>query len=270
MPATAPLQHPDRQAPATGATVAVFPPADGATNFALDEALARRAALTGSVGVRLYSWSRATVSLGRNEPTAARYSAEAFAAAGLDVVRRPTGGRALVHLRELTYGIAGPVVPGESPRARYGRTQRLVARALRVLGVPAEIAGGMRTRADAEVCFAAAAPGEITADGRKLAAGAQWEHDGAWLQHGSILLHDDQGLLAAGLAPGVRRPALPAPATLVDLLGFEPSLDELAAAFVSALTHDGGHAQVVSSSSLALDATPFIARYRDSSWTWRR
>jgi lipoate-protein ligase A len=252
-------------------SVAVFPPAGGAVNFALDEALAQRAAATQRRLVRVYGWSVPTVSFGLNEAATKRFRAAQFAAAGVDVVRRPTGGRALVHHRELTYSIAGPIAPGESPRALYDEIQQMLARALRVLGVDAEVARGARSRSsDDAACFAGPAPGELIVGTRKLAASAQWRHETAWLQHGSILLHDDQPMLSAGLAPGVAPAVMPAPATLVECLGRAPSRDELARAIIAALEAAGQAAEIVNASELSLDPNPFVVRYRDAGWTWRR
>ena len=249
----------------------MFPPAGGAVNFALDESLAQRAAATQRRLIRVYGWSGPTVSFGRNEAASRRYRPGQFAAAGVEVVRRPTGGRALVHHRELTYAIAGPIVSGESPRAVYTEIQQMLAGALRELGVHAEIAVAARSRSSEDAaCFAGPAPGELVVGTRKLAASAQWRNVTAWLQHGSILLHDDQPLLAAGLAPGVAPAVMPAPATLVECLGRAPSRDELARAITAALEAAGQAAGLVHARDFSLDPSPFVARYRDHGWTWRR
>lgn len=251
--------------------VAVFPPADGPENFALDEALTVRAAQTGHRLVRVYGWTQPTISLGRHEPAVGRFSTERLAAAGLDLVRRPTGGRALVHHRELTYAIAGPAAPGESARARYVETQQLLARALRILGVGASIAGSTHYAPHPDTaCFAEPAAGELVIGARKLAAGAQWRHAGAWMQHGSILMHDDQALLRRALAPGASMPALPPAATLAEVLGREPTRAALADAIVRAVDQAGHPIQLVEAAAFALDASLYIDRYRDEQWTWRR
>ena len=59
--------------------------------------------------LRLYSWDRPTLSLGRNEPAAQLYSRDALRNRGVGVVRRPTGGRAVLHHRELTYAVCAPI-----------------------------------------------------------------------------------------------------------------------------------------------------------------
>src|SRR5687767_12168212 len=83
----------------------VSDPADGATNMATDDALRLRARRTGETVYRLYAWSRPTVSLGRNQSARGRYNLALARARGIDFVRRPTGGRAILHHREITYSV---------------------------------------------------------------------------------------------------------------------------------------------------------------------
>src|ERR1700704_6821622 len=81
----------------------VTPPDGGAQNMALDEALMDRARTTGEWVLRVYAWSTATISLGRNQTAHGRYDLEQIRRRGLAVVRRPTGGRAILHDHEITY-----------------------------------------------------------------------------------------------------------------------------------------------------------------------
>ena len=74
-------------------------PLPGADNMALDEALMDRARVSGEAVLRVYRWTTPTLSLGRNQRAAGLYDLQAAAAAGVTFVRRPTGGRALLHLR---------------------------------------------------------------------------------------------------------------------------------------------------------------------------
>ncbi|MBC7841414.1 MAG: lipoate--protein ligase family protein, partial [Gemmatimonadaceae bacterium] len=79
---------------------------DAATNMALDEAMLLTAADTGDTLVRLYQWERPSVSFGRNQRCEGVYSLERCEALDVPAVRRLTGGRALVHAREVTYAVA--------------------------------------------------------------------------------------------------------------------------------------------------------------------
>ena len=246
--------------------------ADAATNMALDEALLDRARATGEAVVRVYEWATPSLSLGRNQATAGWYSARRAAAAGVSVVRRLTGGRAVVHARELTYSVTAPVVAGEPLRQSYARINAVLVGALRRLGVAAEVAGAHRTapRPDASPCFEAPTAGELVVRGRKLVGSAQWRDDGALLQHGSVLVDDDQPRLAElALRP---LPPVPAAATLRGELGAAPS----AAAFLDALgdavreLEDRRAAPLAADGALWARAAGCRTRYLDDAWTWRR
>ena len=105
----------------TPTLLAVSPPADGAMNFARDDTLREQARTAAGELIRLYSWEHPVVSFGRNEHTAGRFDPERLREAGLEAIRRPTGGRALLHHRELTYAIAGPATADATLRSTYDR-----------------------------------------------------------------------------------------------------------------------------------------------------
>src|SRR5690606_20969533 len=148
-------------------------------------------------------WNRSSVSFGRNEPASALYDRAALSEAGTHCVRRPTGGRAVVHERELTYCVVVPARAWGGPRRAYRRLNDALAAALRSLRAPAEVsAAGASQGPGAGPCFAAPAPGEVVAGGRKLVGSAQARIGGALLQHGSILVGGDQALLERAARPG--------------------------------------------------------------------
>src|SRR5688500_4086011 len=115
----------------------VCPPADGATNMAFDEALLHRAGQTGETMVRIYTWAVPTVSLGRNQPARGCYDLDVARARGIEFVRRPTGGRAILHHREITYSVSAPISAFGSLRESYRTINRLLMEALGRLGVDA-------------------------------------------------------------------------------------------------------------------------------------
>src|SRR5205814_871858 len=119
----------------------VTQPLGGAENMAVDEALMERARSTGEWLLRVYSWARPTISLGRNQTARDRYNLARIRSEGLDVVRRPTGGRAILHAREITYSVTAPVVDAGDLRASYSRINRLLLSGLVRSGVQAELAG---------------------------------------------------------------------------------------------------------------------------------
>lgn len=155
--------------------------------------------------LRLYSWVRPCLSLGYAQRDG-WVDRERLAGLGVEVVRRPTGGRALLHLPgEITYCV---VLPSEgSVREAFQRLAGRLASALRSLGVPVDTAGGggaPPSTADPS-CLAVIAPGEVTAGGRKLVGSAQVRRRGRLLQHGQIPRRSDPALLAAvipGAVPG--------------------------------------------------------------------
>lgn len=242
--------------------------ADGATNMAVDHALLDRAAASDEAVLRIYGWSRPTLSLGMHER--ARISAAALAARGVDVVRRPTGGRALLHHREVTYSVTAPAT-GTSLRDSYHAINALLLDALRRLGVRAEEAAPrVRTaRPDGAACFAEPNDGELVVHGRKLVGSAQRRDEHALLQHGSILLADDQPLIATLRGTPDEVPL--AAATLEGALGRAVSYSEVRDALVAALgTAAGENVARLSADSLSEGVSAHLVRYRSSEWTWRR
>jgi lipoate-protein ligase A len=242
--------------------------------MALDEALMSRARRTGDTVMRVYAWAAPTLSLGRNQRAVDVYDEERLRHEGITVLRRPTGGRALLHHREITYSVTAPVVAGETVGAVHGRINELLVDALSALGVPAAIASPARRTLPpgATPCFAEPAAGELVLGGRKLAGSAQWRDDGALLQHGSILIDDDQSRI-----PGlIRRPdtasPTPPPATLRDALGRAPALEEVAEALFGAVRRhaDPGADTMTVDAQLQHEADARVARFRDPAWTWRR
>jgi len=231
----------------------------------------RRAARTGEATLRAYSWRAPSLSFGRNQSAAGMYDAGRAGDLGVEVVRRPTGGRALLHHREVTYSVTAPATAGDL-RATYARINRLLLHALQSLGVDARLAepsGRSPLPGDAP-CFETPVEGELVFGGRKLVGSAQWRDEGALLQHGSILLDGDQSLVAALLSDPV--PAPPPPATLAAALGRLPSFDEVAEALEGAVRDLADPAASVLAPDSELEAEWDVRRgeFEDDAWTWRR
>ena len=163
--------------------------------------------------LRLYRWDPPAISIGHNQKFS-QFDGRAAAAAGLDLVRRPTGGRAILHAQELTYSIVGtspgPLF-GETLHSSYELINQALLRFLGSLGIQADISAG-EPRQDARglLCFKSAGRHEIHVGGRKLIGSAQRRTAGVFLQHGSILTgpaHQDlpryilPGLLDGGMQP---------------------------------------------------------------------
>ncbi len=168
--------------------------------MAMDLALLHAAAARDQAVLRTYAWERPTVSFGRNEAVRGVWDVDAMQADGLDVVRRPTGGRALLHTREVTYSVTMPWPAECSWRDAYDAVNQRLLQALSAVGVPVRLQAASASRAllcDGTMCFAAPSAGELVTDAGKVAGSAVWRADGGYLQHGSILLHDDQARLRA-------------------------------------------------------------------------
>ncbi len=248
------------------------PPASGAINMALDEAMMARARANDAILARVYAWSAPTLSLGRHQTARGRYDLDAARRLGVGFVRRPTGGRAVLHHREITYSVAAPVHALGSLRESYQHINRLLVDALRRLGVDAgeAQASGAAPRPGVAPCFEEPVAGELVAGGRKLVGSAQWRDQGALLQHGSILVDDDQALASELLRSPLPRP--PAPATLRALTGRQLNTTEFAAAFARALESMENAAPAVLDvdDDLMQAALALSARYESDAWTWRR
>jgi lipoate-protein ligase A len=243
-------------------------PRPGWANMAIDQTLLERAS-AGERWLRLYGWSPSCLSFGRHEPAARRYDAARIAALGMDVVSRPTGGRAVWHAREVTYTVACPGGLG-SLRESYLEIHAMIRGALRTLGVPADLAPpGGATSVDAGACFARPVGGEIVVAGRKVVGSAQLRQGDALLQHGSILLGGDQGPVGA-VTRGAAPPDLAQPLHAIVGTGLEEG-DIIAAISRSAVARWTGEwrtepddADVIASSSR------HAARFRSIEWTWGR
>ncbi len=232
----------------------------GAENMAIDEALLEEAGRTGRAFLRLYRWSPPCLSFGRNESALERYDRAAIERLGLDVVRRPTGGRAVWHEHEATYAVAAPIEAFGSLRASYRLIHAWLADALRSLGVAARLGppAGPAGRLAAGACFAASVGGEVLVGGRKVIGSAQVRRGTAFLQHGSILLDGSQEIVQRVS----RHPGPPPNAgTLSSILGRAVRFDEVAEAIVEtwAPTSRARH-----------PLRPPGTAFADPAWTWRR
>ena len=115
-------------------------PRPGWANMAIDTSLLERAERLGEGWLRLYRWNPSCLSFGRHEPATRRYDIHQIEALGLDTVRRPTGGRAVWHARELTYAVAAPSVRLGSLQSAYLEIHRMIAEALECLGATVSLA----------------------------------------------------------------------------------------------------------------------------------
>jgi lipoate-protein ligase A len=191
-------------------------PADGFTNMAVDEAILEVFATQGAPStLRFYTWSPPTLSLGYGQPIASDIDLAQCQSLGIDVVRRPTGGRAVLHDDEVTYSV---VISANDPRvtsgvlAAYLTISQALIRGLSYLGITAELLPLRRgtplpSDAASPVCFATPSSYEVAVAGRKIIGSAQRRAHAVIMQHGSIPLSWDLDKMRAvfGASPGDSR-----------------------------------------------------------------
>jgi lipoate-protein ligase A len=225
--------------------VHIEPGLDGAAHMRRDGELLRSQARDAPPVLRLYTWSPPAVSFGHMQRAADLLDLEACRAAGVDVVQRPTGGRAVLHWEEITYAVVAGTADarfGTTLRAAHATIGACLAAGLAALGVAATLS---RPRLDPErrmlrqPCFASPGRAELLVGGRKLLGSAQRRTPRAFLQHGSLLVGPAHLRLVDLLADARRDPEARAAmrarlagetVTLREILGREPDFEELASA----------------------------------------
>ncbi|HEX2250051.1 MAG TPA: hypothetical protein VHH32_06850 [Gemmatimonadales bacterium] len=241
--------------------------------MAVDMALLDRAAGSGESWLRLYTWRPHCLSFGRHEPATKRYDLARIRALGLDTVRRPTGGRAVWHARELTYAVAAPASRFGSLATAYTHIHCVLGEALSELGLEVTLAPRAPTPGlGSGPCFARPVGGEVLVRGRKVIGSAQMRRGDALLQHGSILLHDNQSMISQleqhssfGLT------ADPA-AGLTDRHGdqLQPSAVATAVARIAADRWQGDWEQVTNPGAVLQEAATHFPWFASYTWTWAR
>lgn len=221
--------------------------ASGASNMALDVALATNLLEgEGPNTLRVYGWAPPAISLGWNQSRDA-LAIDRIKRSGIDVVRRPTGGRAILHSQELTYAV---IMASEAKNVLevYNRISQALVLGIRSLGVDAELERSQphfpseyRKRSSL-ACFTSSARHEIVVAGRKLVGSAQRRYarsDGSEvvLQHGSILMGPDHRRIGeflsesdAGLRSDLERALAAHTTDLEEQLGMNVRFEDVALA----------------------------------------
>ena len=176
----------------------------GPANMALDESMAVSVAQGQKPPtLRIYGWNSRTISIGRFQ-SASDIAWEAAQEQGVEVVRRPTGGRALLHAEEVTYAVALPQdhsLAAEGVLETYRRISQGLVAALEHLGLGADplVASRRLPGRNSAACFEIPSAYEVTVKGRKLIGSAQCSREGYVLQHGSIPIEGNQSELVSFL-----------------------------------------------------------------------
>ncbi len=159
--------------------------------MAVDEALLATAAASGQTTLRFYRWSEPTLSLGYFQAVSSR--AHHPASLACPVVRRATGGGAIVHDQELTYSFCTPVANRMSQSALplYQLFHDSLVETLKIWHIEARLwktTTKAKTHDEPFLCFQRRSDGDVVIKNQKVAGSAQRRHHGTVLQHGSILL----------------------------------------------------------------------------------
>lgn len=176
----------------------ISPPANGAWNMAVDEAILKESSQSENLStLRLYAWKPACLSLGYAQPSA-DVDFDNLISRGWQIVRRPTGGRAILHTDEITYAV---IAPHSEPRLAGGVLEsyqvlsNALLRALDLIDTPAETISNPQAQlfSDAKdpICFEVPSNFEITVNGKKLIGSAQARKKEGVLQHGTLPLFGD-------------------------------------------------------------------------------
>jgi lipoyl(octanoyl) transferase len=255
----------------------VTEPLDGAANMALDEALLLARLRHGSPPtLRFFAWAPATISLGYGQRLDGRIDTRAAEEMGIGLVRRATGGSAILHEGpdlEITYSVTAATGDFDGS-ADLLDTYRWIGEGLlaglRALGAPVAMVPAKPSDPAAmpAFCFARTGSFELEVDGRKLVGSAQRRQGTAFLQHGAIMLGAVPDRLGR-VFPGVRNP-LADMTTLEAALGRRPSFDEAAGALADGFRAAHGltlEAGGLSEEEIGLAGTLEREKYATDPWT---
>jgi lipoate-protein ligase A len=180
-------------------------PLAGANNMAIDARFLDEvdAAESPRTVIRFYSWSTPTISLGRNQHVERAVDVDYCRSTGIDIVHRPTGGRAVLHDDELTYAVISNDTAsfGDTIYGNYKRVSEALCLGYNRLGVPAILAPDTRKPSlvdkDADPpCFLSTSRYELMVEGRKIVGSAQRRVRRSFLQHGSMPITCNREVLA--------------------------------------------------------------------------
>jgi lipoate-protein ligase A len=246
---------------------------DPQVNMAIDEALMKMRPWKGIDILRVYMWSPSGVSIGRAQDATNSVDLDEIGKKGFKLVRRPTGGGALLHQEgmEVTYGV---VLSSDNPLAKLmvdesaARISNGIVKALEFLGIRAEVRRhGIGSRQN--LCYLREGSSDVLIGGRKISGSAQVRDGKAILQHGTLLLDFD----AATWLSVIRNPGLTQDELVSRVTWLHEHVDTSAEAAAYAIVN--GFSELLNESVLksALDADErematklYISKYSKSNW----
>lgn len=260
------------------------PPAKGAWNMAVDTAILE-AIGEGSVPptLRFYGWQPPCLSLGYAQPIA-DIDTHQLQENGWGLVRRPTGGKAILHADEVTYAVIGP---NEEPRLQggvlesYQRLSMGLLFGLERLGLPIQVVTNPQGASDEDqaICFQIPSDFEITIQGKKLIGSAQARKKEGVLQHGTLPLHGDLTRITRVLSfeneearkqAGERLLEKAVTVAMIsdDPISWEKATQSLTAGFEKALNIEFKEGELTPS-ELNRAEELMVETYQNPSWTYR-
>ena len=261
----------------TGFRLLVTEPLDGAANMALDEALLlSRLGGDAPPSLRFFGWDPATISLGYGQRLDDRVDLDAAGAMGIGLVRRATGGSAILHegpALEVTYSVTaagGDFAGADDLLATYRWIGRALEHGLRALGAPVAMVPVQPSdpRSMPAFCFARTGSYELEVEGLKVVGSAQRRQGAGFLQHGAVMLGADPARLRR-VFPG-SGDSLAGMTTLEAVLGRRPTFEATVAALaegfraVHGLTLEPGG---LSPAEIALADELAREKYGSAEWT---
>ena len=251
-------------------------PFRGSLNMAVDEYLFTRARESSQTFLRFYQWERPTASLGYGQDAARAANLDFCRANGIDVIRRMTGGKVVLHHKELTYSLASSDT--ETFTATLRDSYRLISLALikglALMGLSARLASASPPDyvRGTMPCFAFPARDEVEIGGRKIIGSAQKRTGASFIQHGSVPLENDEALLKT-VARSDAEDAGVNMISLSEALGRPVAFDWAASRFSLGVSEFFG----VKTKPLSLDGEAWqeismieAERYGNDAWTFRR
>jgi lipoate-protein ligase A len=242
---------------------------DGAWNMAVDEAIFNMFPILKMPTLRLYTWSPPAVSIGRLQ-RACKINLEECERRGIDLIRRPTGGRAVLHQNELTYSFVHSALWSEGICKTHRVISEALAEGLKKLGL-SPILSPKKTFEKTPACFESPSYAELTIEGKKVIGSAQTRNKKAFLEHGSIPLSIDYEALRITL--GLNNEAIGRLKQRACGLGEFGSftLDEIKSAITEGFADRFGvkfKKGTLTSEELML-AKDLLAKYRGREWNFR-
>ena len=145
--------------------------------------------------VRIYGWKPTCITLGYFQKANLEVNLKVISKMGIDVVNRPTGGRAVLHVNELTYSVIAPITQQDwckSKASSYDFISQALTQALSIFGVTPNLDKSYPIEAKKNIlamnpCFSSSAKSEIMWETKKIVGSAQKRDQWAFIQHGSIL-----------------------------------------------------------------------------------